>query len=98
MIFLLSSGTDGPVGPPTRGLIAPLVQQVQPPDQSETVMPIERAVLAMIFSAASRSLAFRSWSLVEAISRIWARVSEPTLVLWGTSEPLSRPAALRISR
>ena len=52
----------------------------------------------MIFSAASRSRALRSGIFVCAISRTCSRVSEPTLTLCGTAEPLSRPAALRISR
>ena len=38
-------------------------------DQSEMVMPIDRAVPAMIFDAASMSLAFRSTCLRVAISR-----------------------------
>src|SRR5689334_15906263 len=66
-------------------------------DQPSTVMPMERAVPAMIFDAASRSLAFRSGSFVVAISRTWAAVSLATLVLCGSPEPFSTPAALRIS-
>src|SRR5687767_14889529 len=57
-------------------------------------MPIDRAVPAMIFSASSRSLAFRSAILVCAISRTWSRVTEATLVLCGSPEPFSTPAAL----
>src|ERR1700684_4336045 len=60
-------------------------------------MPIERAVPAMIFSAASIEVAFRSGILVSAICRTWAMVSEPTLVLCGTALPLSTPAAFLIS-
>src|SRR5262249_12118446 len=61
--------------------------------QSATVMPIERAVPAMIRSAWSRSLALRSGSLVCAISRTWSRVTVATLVLCGSPEPFSTPAA-----
>ena len=56
--------------------------------QSVTVMPIERAVPAMIFSAASRSLALRSGILVSAISRTWARVIEATLIFCGVGGAL----------
>src|SRR6202012_3014267 len=59
-------------------------------------MPIERAVPAMIFSAASIVVAFRSGILVSAICRTWAAVSEPTLVLCGSLLPLSTPAAFLI--
>src|ERR1700727_2304158 len=59
-------------------------------------MPIERAVPAMIFSAASIEVAFRSGILVSAICRTWAAVSEPTLVLCGSALPLSTPAAFLI--
>src|SRR6185437_14139375 len=69
-----------------------------PADYSEIVTPIDRAVPAMIFSASAMSLALRSSIFSWAISRTWAWVSEPTLVLCGTPLPLSRPAALRISR
>src|ERR1700678_3014775 len=51
----------------------------------------------MICSAASIVVAFRSGSLVCAISRTWAAVSEPTLVLCGSALPLSTPAAFLIS-
>src|SRR5579875_412056 len=68
------------------------------PAQSWTVTPIERAVPAMILTAASMSLAFRSSILICAISRTWAWVSTPTLVLCGTALPFSRFAALRIRR
>ena len=61
-------------------------------------MPIWRAVPAMIFSAASRSLALRSGILVSAIARTWSRVRFATLVLCGSPEPFSMPAAARISR
>ena len=65
--------------------------------QSSTVMPIDRAVPAMIFAAASRSLALRSGILVCAISRTWSLVSLPTLVLCGSPLPLATPAAFLIS-
>ncbi|MDQ1684940.1 MAG: hypothetical protein QOC82_1677 [Frankiaceae bacterium] len=65
---------------------------------SVTVMPIERAVPAMIFSAASMSFAFRSSSLLCAISRTCARLIDATFVLCGSPEPYSTPAALRMSR
>ena len=63
-----------------------------------TVMPIDRAVPAMIFSAWSRSLALRSAILVVAISRTWSRVTVATLVLCGSPEPFSTPAALSSMR
>src|SRR5687768_16706634 len=62
------------------------------------VMPIERAVPATIFSAASTSLALRSGILVSAISRSWSLVMDPTLVFCGTPEPDSMPAALSSRR
>src|SRR4029079_15745635 len=62
------------------------------------VMPIWRAVPAMIFSAAARSLAFRSGIFVSAIDRTCSRVRFATLVLCGSPEPFSMPAAARISR
>src|SRR5919107_2825410 len=65
--------------------------------QPSTVMPIERAVPAMIFAAASTSLALRSSILVCAISRIWSCVSLATLVLCGSPDPLGTPAAFLIS-
>jgi hypothetical protein len=43
-----------------------------------TVTPIERAVPAIVRTAASRSAAVRSLVLVFAISSSWARVIEPT--------------------
>src|ERR1700691_6563862 len=59
-------------------------------------MPMERAVPAMIFSAASIEVAFRWGILVAATGRPWAMVSEPTLVLCGSALPLSTPAAFLI--
>ena len=67
--------------------------RVSPP----TVMPIERAVPAMIFSAASIELAFRSAIFTCAISRSWAVVTVPTFVLCGSPLPFSTPAAFLIS-
>src|SRR2546429_454699 len=61
------------------------------------VMPMDRAVPAMIFSAASTSLALRSDIFFSAISRSWALLIEPTLSRCGTPEPFCTPAAL-ISR
>src|SRR6201987_220458 len=66
-------------------------------DYFSTFMPIERAVPAMIFSAASIVVAFRSGILVCAMSRTWAAVMVPTLVLCGSALPLSTPAAFLIS-
>ena len=60
-------------------------------------MPIDRAVPAMIFSAASIVVAFRSGIFVCAMSRTWAAVMLPTLVLCGSALPLSTPAAFLIS-
>ncbi len=51
----------------------------------------------MIFIAASMSLAFRSGIFCSAISRSWSLLSEATLVLWGSPEPLATPAAFLIS-
>src|SRR3974377_1307067 len=65
--------------------------------QPSTLMPMERAVPAMIFSAASIVVAFRSGILVCAMSRTWALVMLPTLVLCGSALPLSTPAAFLIS-
>src|SRR5215469_9951465 len=60
-------------------------------------MPIDRAVPAMIFSAASIVVAFRSGIFVSAICRSCAEVSVPTLVLCGSALPLSTPTAFLIS-
>ena len=51
---------------------------------SATVTPMERAVPLTMLIAASMLPAFRSGILVVAISRTWAWVSWPTLVLFGT--------------
>ena len=60
-------------------------------------MPMERAVPAMIFEAASMSFAFRSACLVSAIWRTWSLVSLPTLVVCGVGEPFCSPAAFLMS-
>src|SRR5437868_9832448 len=46
--------------------------------QSTTSSPMERAVPATIFMAASMSVAFKSGSLISAIFLSWARVTFPT--------------------
>src|SRR5262249_20617140 len=58
--------------------------------QASTSTPIERAVPATIFMAASMSFAFRSGIFVSAIERSWSRVSLPTLLRFGSPEPDSR--------
>src|ERR1017187_7080734 len=68
-----------------------------PGTQPKTVMPIERAVPAMIFSAASTLFAFRSGIFTSAISRTWAFVIEPAFVLCGSPLPFCTPAAFLIS-
>merc|ERR1711969_7559 len=65
--------------------------------QSSTVMPMERAVPAMIFEAASMSFALRSGCLAWAISRTWSLVILPTLTVWGVAEAFCTPAAFLIS-
>src|SRR5579863_10569790 len=65
--------------------------------QPSTLTPMERAVPAMIFSAASIVVAFRSGILVCAMARTWSLVMLPTLVLCGSALPLSTPAAFLIS-
>src|SRR5215472_14319759 len=62
-----------------------------------TVTPIERALPAMVRTAASRSAAVRSGILVLAISSAWARVILPTLSVCGVLLPDSIPAAFLIS-
>jgi hypothetical protein len=61
------------------------------------VMPIERAVPAMIRLAMSTSLALRSFIFISAISVSCASVSLATLVLCGSPEPFATPAAYLIS-
>src|SRR5450432_4664986 len=56
-------------------------------------MPIDRAVPLMLLIAASTDAAFRSGIFWVAMSRTWASVTVPTLVLLGTPEPLARLAA-----
>ena len=55
-------------------------------------MPMERAVPAMIFMAASTSLALRSAIFCSAIPRTWSAVRLATLVVCGVPEPLATPA------
>ncbi len=57
------------------------------------VIPILRAVPAIIFSAAASEVALRSGSLILAISVIFALEILPTLLLLGAAEPFSIPAA-----
>src|SRR5208282_4643093 len=63
--------------------------------QSLTSMPMLRAVPETVLTAAARSAAVRSFSLVLAISSTCARVTLPTLFLLGIGEPFSIPAARR---
>src|SRR5690606_14219111 len=65
--------------------------------QSATVMPMERAVPAMIFSACSTLLALRSGIFVSAMLRSCSRLSWPTSSLCGVALPLSMPSAFLIS-
>src|SRR6185437_12378758 len=65
--------------------------------QPSTVMPMERAVPAMIFDAASMSFALRSTIFCSAMERTCSWVSLPTLLVCGTPEPLGTPAAFLIS-
>ena len=61
-----------------------------------TVMPIERAVPAMMRLAISTSFALRSCIFISAISVSWASVSVATLVLCGSPDPFSTPPAARM--
>lgn len=58
---------------------------------SSTVTPMLRAVPAMMFMAASTSLALRSGSFIVAISRSWSWVIEPTFTSLGSPEPFAMP-------
>src|SRR4029078_7725645 len=69
-----------------RGLVALAAHAV-------TSIPMLRAVPEMILAAASTSFALRSAILRSAISWTWAIVTLATLVLFGSPEPLSTPAA-----
>ena len=71
-----------------------LARRVRDGVSRSTVMPIERAVPAMILAAWSMSLALRSSILVSAISRTWAWVTLATLVLCGSPLPFSTPGGL----
>src|SRR5271154_7644409 len=61
--------------------------------QSVTSIPMLRAVPDTVWTAAARSAAVRSLSLVLAISSTCARVTLPTLFLLGIGDPFSIPAA-----
>src|SRR5439155_700026 len=61
--------------------------------QSSTSSPIERAVPATIFIAASISLAFKSGIFSSAILRTWARVTFPTFCRFEVGLPFSIPAS-----
>src|SRR3954464_7435930 len=61
-----------------------------------TSTPMERAVPAMILAAWSTSCALRSLSFFSAIARTCSLVIVPTLVRFGSPEPLSMPMAWRI--
>src|SRR3954452_12489047 len=65
--------------------------------QPLTSTPIERAVPSMILLACSTSWALRSGSFCSAILRTWSRVILPTLLRFGSPEPLSSPIACLIS-
>src|SRR5207247_3060585 len=62
-----------------------------------TVIPMLRALPAIVRTAASRSAAVRSGCLTFAISSACARVSFPTLSELGLALPLSTFAAFLIS-
>src|SRR5450755_217857 len=61
-----------------------------------TVMPMLRALPAMVRTAASRSAAVRSGVFILAISSAWARVSLPILSVCGLALPFSTLAAFLI--
>src|SRR5205085_8143863 len=65
--------------------------------QRPTSTPIERAVPATMFIAASTSFAFRSGILRSAIARSWSREIVPTLVRFGSPDPDCRFSASLIS-
>ena len=62
------------------------------------MIPIDRAVPAMIFAAWSMSFALRSSILVWAIWRTWSMVTVATFLMCGSPLPFSTPAALSSSR
>src|SRR5690606_20395052 len=64
---------------------------------ASTVIPMLRAVPAMIFSAASTVLALRSSCLVSAIWRRASFDSLPTFAVCGVAEPFATPAAFLMS-
>ena len=59
-------------------------------------MPIERALPAIVRTAASISAAVKSGIFCVAIASHWARVSLPTLSTWGLGLPYWIPAAFLI--
>ena len=61
------------------------------------MIPIDRAVPAMIFMAASMSLALRSTCFCSAIARTWSLESFATLTVCGVPEPFCTPAAFLMS-
>src|SRR5207302_4411843 len=61
--------------------------------QSTSSKPMERAVPATIFMAASMSVAFRSGSLISAIFFSCARVTFPTFWRFEVGDPFSMPAS-----
>src|SRR5690606_25228468 len=60
-----------------------------------TSRPAERALPAMVRTAASMSAAVRSGHFMLATSSSWARVTLPTLWVFGVAEPLSILAVMR---
>src|SRR5690606_9484156 len=95
LLLALSSRGAGPRGPST-GWPPGDGREVRGP-QSVTVIPIDRAVPAMILAAASRSRALRSTSFCCAISRTCSWLSEATLTVCGAEDPCCTPAAFLIS-
>ena len=64
---------------------------------SSTSRPAERALPAIVLTAASISAAVKSGIFVVAISSSWALVTLPTLLVFGVPLPFLMPAALRNS-
>src|SRR5206468_8458920 len=75
-------------GPDRRAVVLPVRAH-----QSSTSSPIERAVPATIFIAASISLAFKSGIFSSAILRTWARVTFPTFCRFDVGLPFSLPVS-----
>src|SRR6202011_4756863 len=57
------------------------------------VIPMLRAVPAIMLSPPAISMTLRSFILISAISRNFSRLMDPTLVLLGVAPPFSTPAA-----